>query len=79
MSIFRCLVHARAKPYLKQEHKFVAGIFLAVSTLLLVAFGVGLFAPNDLNGGSDYPVDVIFYTYLKNYPVLYPALAYSAT
>ena len=32
------------------------GVALLASAVLLVAFALGVFAPNDLNGGSDYPV-----------------------
>ena len=41
------------------------GIFQLVSTLLAYSYAAGLFAPNDLNGGSDYPVDVIFSYFFK--------------
>lgn len=50
------------------------GIFLLASTTALMLFALGVFAPNDLNGGSDYPVDVIFYTYLRNYADLFATL-----
>ncbi|KAJ1494532.1 hypothetical protein T484DRAFT_1877447 [Baffinella frigidus] len=44
-----------------------AAIVMLVSALAFLAFGVGVFAPNDINGGSDYPIDVIFFTYLKGF------------
>jgi hypothetical protein len=47
------------------------GAALLATTVGLLLFALGLFAPNDLNGGSDYPVDVIFYTYLKNFLELF--------
>jgi hypothetical protein len=47
------------------------GVFLLVNTIALMLFALGVFAPNDLNGGSDYPVDVIFYTYFKNFGELF--------
>ncbi len=34
-------------------------------------YGVGVFAPNNLNGGSDYSIDVILYSFLKDYPALF--------
>jgi hypothetical protein len=47
------------------------GALLLTSTVGLLLFALGVFAPNDLNGGSDYPVDVIFYTYSKNFLELF--------
>jgi hypothetical protein len=47
------------------------GVALLTSTVALLLFALGVFAPNDLNGGSDYPVDVIFYTYLRNFGDLF--------
>lgn len=50
------------------------GIFLLANTVALLLFALGVFAPNDLNGGSDYPVDVIFYTYLRQFGELFSSL-----
>jgi len=50
------------------------GVTLLLSTIGLALFGLGVFAPNDINGGSDYPIDVIFYTYLKNYKPLFDSI-----
>ena len=47
------------------------GIYLLLNTAALLLFALGVFAPNDINGGSDYPIDVIFYTYLRNFGELF--------
>jgi len=41
------------------------GIFQLLSTVLAYMYAGGFFQPNDINGGSDFPVDVIFAYFLK--------------
>lgn len=43
------------------------GLFQLASTVLAYVYASGLFQPNNINGGSDFPVDVIFSYFLKLY------------
>lgn len=47
------------------------GALALIVSVILTMSGVGIFAPNDLNGGSNVPVHVLLHSYLTSYPALF--------
>ncbi|EKX53142.1 hypothetical protein GUITHDRAFT_161179, partial [Guillardia theta CCMP2712] len=47
---------------------------LLIFTVGLYSYGAGFFAPNILNGGSDYSIDVLVYSYFKGFIELFRSI-----